>query len=100
VYVFSLEHLGMTAEIDEFYVRPPTRRAGVGGELLRWAQEAFLTAGCTNVSLQLGDGNAEAREFYRKHGFRPRAEFGLLEKDLRTFLPPPATLDATSTFME
>ena len=23
VYVFSLEHLGLTAEIDEFFVRPP-----------------------------------------------------------------------------
>jgi ribosomal protein S18 acetylase RimI-like enzyme len=83
VYVFSLEHLGMTAEIDEFYVQPEARRTGIGGELLRQAQETFLAAGCTNVSLQIGQENETARGFYLKHGFRLRAGFELFEKDLR-----------------
>lgn len=40
VYVFSLEHLGLTAEIDEFYVLPAHRHSGVGTALLQSA-EAF-----------------------------------------------------------
>jgi GNAT superfamily N-acetyltransferase len=35
VYVFSLEHLGLTAEIDEFYVLPEQRGGGVGAALRR-----------------------------------------------------------------
>ena len=30
VYVFSLEHLGLTAEIDEFFVLPSARGRGIG----------------------------------------------------------------------
>ena len=33
VYVFSLEHLGLTAEIDEFFVLPSARGKGLGDEL-------------------------------------------------------------------
>jgi GNAT superfamily N-acetyltransferase len=35
VYVFSLEHLGVTAEIDEFFVLQSRRRHGVGTEFLQ-----------------------------------------------------------------
>lgn len=34
VYVFSLEQLGLTAEIDELFVVPSTRGRGIGGERL------------------------------------------------------------------
>lgn len=82
VYVFSLEHLGITAEIDEFYVAPSQRGSGVGSRLLEAAEAEFARIGCTNVSLQLGRGNAAARAFYRRHGYRERAGFELLDKML------------------
>ena len=82
VYVFSLEHLGLTAEIDEFFVLPSARGKGVGGELLRVAESEFTRRGCTNVSLQLGKGNDRARAFYRRQGYRERAGFELLDKML------------------
>ncbi len=53
VYVFSLEHLGITAEIDELFVLSSQGDRGIGAELLEVAESEFRRLGCTNVSLQL-----------------------------------------------
>jgi GNAT superfamily N-acetyltransferase len=82
VYVFSLEHQGLTAEIDEFFVLPQHRGLGLGGSMLATAEMQFRAEGCTNVSLQLGRGNEAARRFYRQHGFDDRAGFDLVSKNL------------------
>jgi ribosomal protein S18 acetylase RimI-like enzyme len=83
VYVFSLEHFGLTAEIDEFFVRPEFRARGIGAQLLRAAEATFAEQKCTNVSLQLARANAAAREFYRRRGYGERSGYELLDKDLR-----------------
>ena len=82
VYVFSLEHLGLTAEIDEFFVLPSFRGREIGSELLEAAEAEFVRRGCTNVSLQIGRENDRARAFYREHGYGERAGFELLDKML------------------
>jgi ribosomal protein S18 acetylase RimI-like enzyme len=82
VYVFSLEHLGLTAEIDEFFVLPSARGQGIGEELLRLAEAEFVRRGCTNVALQLGRGNDRARTFYRALGYGEREGYELLDKML------------------
>jgi ribosomal protein S18 acetylase RimI-like enzyme len=82
VYVFSLEHKGITAEIDEFFVLPQHRRLGLGRRLLSQAEALFRENGCTNVSLQIGRDNAAARAFYRGHGYSDRAGFELVDKML------------------
>jgi GNAT superfamily N-acetyltransferase len=87
VYVFSLEHLGLTAEIDEFFVLPSCRGQRAGSQLLQAAETEFARAKCTNVSLQLGRGNDAAREFYRRHGYSDRAGFELLDKMLNRSHP-------------
>jgi GNAT superfamily N-acetyltransferase len=81
-YVFSLEHLGLTAEIDEFFVLPSARGRGRGNRLLQLAEAEFRARGCTNVFLQIGRGNDGARVFYRANGFAERAGFELLDKML------------------
>lgn len=82
VCVFSLEHLGLTAEIDEFFVVPEARGRGVGRMLLRTAEAHCLNDGCTNISLQLARGNVAARAFYRREGYVDRAGFDLMDKTL------------------
>lgn len=82
VYVFSLEHLGLTAEIDELFVLPEHRGRGIGAKLLQAAESEFARRGCTHASLQLGRDNGAAREFYRSLGYRERDGFELLEKML------------------
>jgi GNAT superfamily N-acetyltransferase len=82
VYVFSLEHLGLTAEIDEFFVLPSARGRRIGDELLKHAEAEFVRRGCTNVALQLSRGNDRARVFYRTHGYGERPGYDLLDKML------------------
>ena len=82
VYVFSLEHLGLTAEIDEFFVLPSSRGRKIGDGLLKAAEAEFVRRGCTNVALQLGRGNDRARVFYRAHGYAERSGYELLDKML------------------
>jgi ribosomal protein S18 acetylase RimI-like enzyme len=82
VYVFSLEHQGVTAEIDEFFVLPAHRGLGLGHQMLAIAEAQFRVEGCTNVSLQLGRSNEAARKFYRSNGFEDRAGFDLVSKKL------------------
>jgi GNAT superfamily N-acetyltransferase len=82
VYVFSLEHQGLTAEIDECFVIAPHRSLGLGASLLAAAEAQFRIEGCTNVSLQIGRGNEAARNFYRQHGFEDRDGFELVSKML------------------
>lgn len=82
VHVFSLEHLGLTAEIDELFVDGVHRGRGIGAMLLAAAEREASRAGCTNISLQVSRGNEGARAFYRRHGYVARDGYGLLEKTL------------------
>lgn len=82
VLVLSVEHGGWMAEIDEFFVLPAARGAGTGSRLLASAEAALAQRGCVRLQLQLGTSNTRAREFYRQHGFGPRAGFELLDKPL------------------
>ena len=82
VLVFSLEHGGRMAEIDEFFVLGPARAAGVGRRLLAAAEAALTAIGCVRVQLQLGTHNIAAREFYRRHGYLERDGYELLDKPL------------------
>jgi len=82
VYVFSLEHQGLTAEIDELFVLQQYRGLGLGKRMLATAEETFRSGGCTNVSLQIGRDNAAARAFYRGRGYFDRTGFELVGKAL------------------
>lgn len=82
VHVFSLEHLGMTVEIDEFFVLDKHRGHGIGAAMLRAAEVSFTHAGYTNISLQLSRCNDSARAFYRRHGYLERSGYELLDKAL------------------
>lgn len=82
VYVFSLEFMGITAEVDELFVLPTGRTNGAGSALLAAAESEFSKVGCTNISLQLSCENDAARRFYRRHGFSDRSKYQLLDKKL------------------
>ena len=82
VYVFSLEHGGMMAEIDEFFVRPEFRGDGTGSALLVEMEREMRSAGLVRVQLQLGATNDRARGFYERHGYRRRSGYELFDKPL------------------
>lgn len=82
VTVLSLEHGGLMAEIDEFFVLPEARAHGVGTRLLEAAEAVLAARGCVRLQLQLSVGNAAARDFYEHHGYRARDGYRLLDKAL------------------
>jgi [ribosomal protein S18]-alanine N-acetyltransferase len=51
-------------------VQPAARRKGVGSALVRWLEQAALTAGVGQVWLEARQGNAAARAFYKRLGYR------------------------------
>ena len=82
VLVLSLEHQGVMAEIDEFFVLPEARSHGVGSRLLRAAEAALAARGCVRLQLQLGAGNDAARGFYEGRGYAARDGYRLFDKVL------------------
>jgi GNAT superfamily N-acetyltransferase len=90
VPVFSLEHGGMMAEIDEFFVIPAFRGQGIGAALLLKAETVLRENGVRRLQLQLGSGNARARDFYAARGYGRRSGFELWDKALSPDGPPRA----------
>ena len=82
VFMFSLEHGGLMAEIDEVFVTQDMRSAGLGSLLVKQAERELAKQGLVRLQLQLGVGNDRARLFYERHGFRRRAGYELLDKPL------------------
>jgi ribosomal protein S18 acetylase RimI-like enzyme len=82
-FMFSLEHGGLMAEIDEVFVAQETRSAGVGSLLVAQAERELAEQGLVRLQLQLGVDNERARGFYERRNFRRRAGYELLDKPLR-----------------
>jgi ribosomal protein S18 acetylase RimI-like enzyme len=83
VIMFSLEHGGLMAEVDEIFVSAQKRSLGVGARLVAQAESDLRARGLLRLQLQLGVDNHRARAFYERHGFRRRAGYELLDKALQ-----------------
>ena len=82
VFMFSLEHSGLMAEIDEVFVSDEFRSAGLGTLLVTRAERDLAERGMVRLQLQLGVHNESARRFYQRHGFLRRAGYELFDKAL------------------
>ena len=82
VLVFSLEHGGLMAEIDELFVVPEKRSLAIGAVLLSEASQAMARDGIAQLQLQLAVNNMRAKHFYEAHGFRPVSGYTLWQKAL------------------
>jgi ribosomal-protein-alanine N-acetyltransferase len=58
------------AHLNLLAVAPAHRRRGVARALLQWLEETALTAGAFTIGLELREGNAAARAFYRALEYR------------------------------
>ena len=58
------------AHLNLLAVAPAHRRRGVARALLEWLEESALTAGTFLIGLELREGNAAARGFYRALEYR------------------------------
>jgi ribosomal protein S18 acetylase RimI-like enzyme len=75
--VYSFEHGGLMAEIDELFVGPEHRRHGIGQALLARARAALAADGCGWLQLQVADGNTQSQSFYSRLGFKQKSGYRL-----------------------
>jgi GNAT superfamily N-acetyltransferase len=85
-FIFSVEHRGMMAEIDEFFVLPEARSHGVGASLMAACEKYLRARDFVRLQLQIDRDNRSARTFYQRHGFKDRAAYQLLDKSLTAAL--------------
>lgn len=78
-YRYSLWLPGFEAELEDLFVRPGARRAGVGARLVAFAVERARRRGCRRIGLGTNERNLPALRLYERAGFRadrPRWESG------------------------
>ncbi|MDS0258839.1 GNAT family N-acetyltransferase [Haloarcula sp. S1CR25-12] len=74
--MFTVEHGRYEQDIspglvENLYVVPAARRAGIGSALLRAAEERLAADGATVIQLEAMADNDAARQFYAAHGYTP-----------------------------
>jgi GNAT superfamily N-acetyltransferase len=76
-YIWTLEHGGMAAWLDELYVVPERRGHGVGSALLERAASVALDAGCITIDLEVDHEHARVETLYQRTGFErlPRSRW-------------------------
>ena len=68
-FVFAMEYGGVTAVVDDFYVRPAFRGAGLGTAALAEVRRACAELGVRAMRVEVGRDNAAAQAVYRHVGF-------------------------------
>jgi ribosomal protein S18 acetylase RimI-like enzyme len=76
-FVYSFEHGGLMAEIDELFVSAEYRRQGTGQALLASARTALMARGCVCLQMQVADGNKQSQRFYSQLGFKEKSGYRL-----------------------
>jgi ribosomal protein S18 acetylase RimI-like enzyme len=75
--VYSFEHGGLMAEVDELYVAAPWRGQGIGRQLLAAARSELAVQQCVSLQMQVADDNERAQRFYARLGFRQKFGYRL-----------------------
>jgi ribosomal protein S18 acetylase RimI-like enzyme len=83
-FVYSFEHGGVMAEIDELFVGAEYRRRGIGQALLTKARVALAEHGCVCLQMQVADDNTQSQDFYSRLGFKEKSGYRLWVSPLDT----------------
>jgi len=70
-YLWTLEHGGLAAWLDELYVIPRCRGRGLGTALLDAARGVAKGAGCAAIDLEIDASHRRAEALYQRAGFEP-----------------------------
>lgn len=67
---FAITEFGDTkAHLSLFAVQPAFQRRGIGLAMIEWLMESALTAGMTQIDVEMRSNNFAARSFYEALGF-------------------------------
>jgi ribosomal protein S18 acetylase RimI-like enzyme len=70
-HYFSLEYDGRVALLDEFWIAPAHRGAGLGGAVLVELEARLRADGVSVVRLEVEARHARASGLYARHGYAP-----------------------------
>lgn len=79
VHYWSNELGGFVMVLDEFFVAPDRRQAGVGSAFLDFLEDTYRRRGFVATALEVTPGNTRARRLYERRGYRPHKNQGLLK---------------------
>ncbi len=65
-----MKYLDDEAHLHLLAVQPQHQRRGIGAALVAWLETSALTAGIGLVYVEARESNTQAREFYRKLGYK------------------------------
>jgi GNAT superfamily N-acetyltransferase len=69
-FLWTLEHGGPAAWLDEVYVEPSRRGDGIGRKLVEAAMQVARDDGCIALDLEVDAGHEAAQRLYERMGFR------------------------------
>lgn len=69
-FLWTLEHGGPAAWLDEVYVEPCRRGEGIGRKLVEAAMQVARDSGCIALDLEVDAGHEAAERLYERMGFR------------------------------
>jgi GNAT superfamily N-acetyltransferase len=70
-FVFAMEHGGLAAWVDDLYVEPQARGAGLSTAALAEVRESCAGLGVRALAVEVGSDNAAAQAVYRSAGMVP-----------------------------
>ena len=79
-FTFTFEHFGLSAFVDDLFVRAAHRRAGVGERLLDEAERECRRRDVQALHLECGSDNEPALGLYRKRGLAPTGRLLLTKR--------------------
>jgi GNAT superfamily N-acetyltransferase len=68
-FVYGMEYGGLMAFVDDFFVRPTFRNAGLGTTVLAAARDACALLGVRAMAVEVAGDNEPALAVYRRTGF-------------------------------
>lgn len=69
-FLWTLEHGGPAAWLDEVYVAPASRGHGIGQQLIEAAMQVARESGCIALDLEVDAGHEAAERLYERMGFK------------------------------
>jgi GNAT superfamily N-acetyltransferase len=69
-FLWTLEHGGPAAWLDEVYVEPSRRGRGIGKQLIEAAMQVASESGCIALDLEVDAGHEAAQRLYQKMDFK------------------------------
>lgn len=67
-FVFAMEHGGLAAWVDDLYVEPSARSAGLGTAALAAVRQSCAELGVRALAVEVGRDNVAAQAVYRSAG--------------------------------